>query len=232
VNPKPIVSAAGGSASHDGAASHDVRCAPPAADAPARQGAPAAPARRHWLGAAAAGLSVAAVAPLGGCASIEPSAYAGEKPALDLKRYFDGIVDAWGVFQDRSGRVVRRFTVVIHCKWDGDTGTLDEDFSYSDGSTQKRIWTLRRVGAGADGERWTGTAADVIGEAHGTVAGNAFHWRYTMALEVDGRTWNVDFDDWMFLVDERTMLNRAVMSKFGIRLGEVLLSFRKRPAGA
>jgi hypothetical protein len=64
------------------------------------------------------------------------------------------------------------------------------------------------------------------------VAGNAFHWRYTMALEVDGRTWNVDFDDWMFLVDERTMLNRAVMSKFGIRLGEVLLSFRKRPVSA
>lgn len=111
--------------------------------ASAAVGAPAVPARRHWLGAAAATLSVAAVAPLGGCASIEPSAYADEKPALDLKRYFDGVVDAWGVFQDRSGRVVRRFTVVIRCKWEGDTGTLDEDFSYSDGSTQKRIRTLR-----------------------------------------------------------------------------------------
>ena len=76
--------------------------------------------------------------------------------------------------------------------------------------------------------RWTGTAADVIGEARGEVSGNAFNWRYTMALEVDGRTWHVDFDDWMYLVDERTMLNRAVMSKFGVRLGEVLLSFRKR----
>jgi hypothetical protein len=68
----------------------------------------------------------------------------------------------------------------------------------------------------------------VVGEALGEVSGNAFNWRYTMALEVDGRTWQVDFDDWMYLVDERTMLNRAVMSKFGVRLGEVLLSFRKR----
>jgi len=45
---------------------------------------------------------------------------------------------------------------------------------------------------------------------------------------VDGRTWNVEFDDWMYLIDERVMLNRATMSKFGVRLGEVLLSFAKR----
>jgi hypothetical protein len=29
-------------------------------------------------------------------------------------------------------------------------------------------------------------------------------------------------------MDDRVMLNRAVMSKFGIRLGEVTLSFYKR----
>jgi hypothetical protein len=45
---------------------------------------------------------------------------------------------------------------------------------------------------------------------------------------VDGRTWHVDMDDWMYLVDERVMLNRAVMSKFGVRLGEVTLAFSRR----
>ena len=199
------------------------------------------PPRRRLLGLAAGAATLAAAGPLAGCATIEPSIYASEKPVLDLERYFDGTVDAWGVFQDRSGRIVRRFTVVIRCSWEGDVGTLDEDFVYSDGSTQKRIWTLRKSGeaatragatpgGGTDARvvRWTGTAADVVGEALGEVSGNAFNWRYTMALEVDGRTWQVDFDDWMYLVDERTMLNRAVMSKFGVRLGEVLLSFRKR----
>ncbi|TXL64203.1 DUF3833 domain-containing protein [Zeimonas arvi] len=199
------------------------------------------PSRRRLLGLAAGAATLAAAGPLAGCAAIEPSAYANEKPALDLKRYFDGTVDAWGVFQDRSGRIVRRFVVAIRCSWQGDVGTLDEDFVYSDGSTQKRIWTLRKAGEAAPGGgvtpaggtdagvvRWTGTAADVVGEARGEVSGNAFNWRYTMALEVDGRTWHVDFDDWMYLVDERTMINRAVMSKFGVRLGEVLLSFRKR----
>jgi len=32
----------------------------------------------------------------------------------------------------------------------------------------------------------------------------------------------------MYLIDERVMLNRATMSKFGVRLGEITLSFTKR----
>ena len=51
--------------------------------------------------------------------------------------------------------------------------------------------------------------------------------RDTLALPVDGRIINVQFDDWMVLIDERVMLNKAQMSKFGVRLGEVTLSFQK-----
>ncbi|HYF61040.1 MAG TPA: DUF3833 domain-containing protein [Burkholderiaceae bacterium] len=174
--------------------------------------------------AALGGLAGGALLLAGGCTGVDPTRYAAERPALDLRTYFDGDVDAWGVFQDRSGKVVRRFTVRMKCSWSGDVGTLDEDFLYSDGTRQRRVWTLRRLPEG----RWVGTAADVVGEARGVVSGNAFNWRYTLALDVDGTVWNVDFDDWMYLVDERVMLNRATMSKFGVRLGEVLLSFAKR----
>jgi len=45
---------------------------------------------------------------------------------------------------------------------------------------------------------------------------------------VDGSIYDVQFDDWMYLVDERVMLNKAAMSKFGIRLGEVTLAFNKK----
>ena len=180
---------------------------------------PAHPARRVALGGLAGGLALVA-----GCAGVDPATYRSEKPVLDLRTYFDGDIDAWGVFQDRSGQVVRRFTVKMKCSWVGDTGTLDEDFTYSDGKKEKRVWTVRRQPEG----RWIGTAADVVGEARGVSSGNALNWRYTLALNVDGTVWNVDFDDWMYLVDERVMLNRATMSKFGIRLGEVLLSFTKR----
>ena len=162
---------------------------------------------------------------LGACATPSPADYAQEKPALDLARYFDGKLVAHGMFSDRSGKVVRRFTVDLLGRWQGDQGTLEEDFRFSDGQTQRRVWHLQRV-PGNEG-RWIGRADDVVGEAQGQASGNSLRWRYTLALPVDGRVWHVDFDDWMLLIDDRVMLNRAVMSKFGIRLGEVTLAFHK-----
>lgn len=159
-----------------------------------------------------------------GCAEVEVANYAAEKPELDLARYFNGTLDADGMFQDRSGKVVKRFHVLIAASWQGDTGTLDERFTYSDGSTQRRVWTVTRH----DAHRYSGRADDVVGEAVGEARGNALRWKYAMALPVDGKVYEVDFDDWMFLMDDRVMLNRSVMSKFGFRLGEVTLSFRRR----
>ena len=171
-------------------------------------------------GAAAAALT------LTGCAGPQVTDYSADKPVLDLRQYFNGTLDAYGVFTDRSGKVVKRFTVVMRCTWNGDEGVLDEDFVYSDGSTQKRIWRLKHLGNG----RYEGRADDVVGVAQGQTAGNAFRWGYTLALPVDGKVWEVQFDDWMYLMDQRVMLNKAAMSKFGIHLGEVTLSFVKRPS--
>jgi hypothetical protein len=162
---------------------------------------------------------------LAGCASAPtPADYAAEKPVLDLKQYFNGELTAHGVFTDRSGKVVRRFVVQMTCTWQGQQGTLDERFTYSDGKTERRVWRITDEGQG----RYTGRADDVVGVAIGQAAGNALNWRYTLSLPVDSKTYEVQFDDWMYLVDERVMLNKAAMSKFGIGLGEVTLSFTKK----
>ena len=162
------------------------------------------------------------------CAGVEPQAYYDQQPALDLRRYFNGTLEGHGMFQDRNGQVQRRFVVTIKASWAGDIGTLDEEFVWSDGKREKRIWTLRPAAGDATGSRWIGTAADVIGEARGVVNGNALNWTYAFDLKTDdGKRYEVAFDDWMFLIDERVMLNRAVMSFYGFRVGEVLISFRK-----
>ena len=132
-------------------------------------------------------------------------------------------LSAHGIFTDRAGKVVRRFTVKMSCRWDGDDGVLDERFQYSDGTTQRRVWHIKRLAGG----RYEGRADDVVGTAVGESAGNSLRWNYTLRLPVDGRVYEVQFDDWMILVDEQVMLNKAVMSKFGVRLGEVTLAFRK-----
>lgn len=180
-------------------------------------------ARRRFSALAATGL-VAFALGLSGCSSGPVvTDYAAEKPVLDLKTYFNGKLRAHGMFSDRSGRIIKRFVVEMDCRWTGEDGVLDEQFTYADGTKERRVWRLKHLGGG----RYTGRADDVLGEATGASAGNAFQWRYTLKLPVDGRVWEVDFDDWMVLIDERVMLNRAVMSKFGIRLGEVQLVFTK-----
>jgi len=165
---------------------------------------------------------------LSACAGQKISQYANEKPTLDLSEYFSGTIDAYGIFTDRSGVVKKRFTVLIQANWtvvDGKkTGVLDESFEYSDGSKQKRIWRLTEVSPG----KYVGKADDVVGEALGESSGNALNWAYTLALPVDDTIYNVQFDDWMYLVNTKVMLNKAKMSKFGIELGEVTLSFYKR----
>jgi hypothetical protein len=179
--------------------------------------------RRHLITATAV-LGATGALVLGGCASAPtPADYAAEKPVLDLKTYFNGPLVAHGIFTDRAGKVARRFTVQMTGTWQGKEGTLDERFTYSDGKTERRVWRLTDLGNG----RWSGRADDVVGEAVGQSAGNALNWTYTLRLPVDGSVYEVQFDDWMYLMDERVMLNKAVMSKFGIRLGEVTLSFYK-----
>lgn len=167
--------------------------------------------------------AAAAAAVTAGCAGPVPADYAAERPLLDLRSYFDGDLTAHGMFTDRDGRVVRRFTVAMTGRWEGAQGTLDERFTYSDGRAERRVWHLTDLGGG----RFEGRADDVVGVANGRAAGNALNWRYVLRLPVDGRTWDVDFDDWMVRIDERVVLNRAVMSKFGLRLGEVTLAFTK-----
>ena len=83
---------------------------------------------------------------------------------------------------------------------------------------------MRRLPDGS----YTGAADDVVGQALGASSGSAFNWRYTLRVSVGSSVYEVQFDDWMHLVDERTVINKAVMSKFGVRVGDITLSFTKQ----
>jgi hypothetical protein len=162
---------------------------------------------------------------LADCAGVGPETYRDQSPALDLAAYFDGPLTAHGYFADRSGEVKRRFTVKMVGEWRGEKGTLTEDFAWSDGSASRRVWHITRL----DAHRYAGRADDVKGEASGVAHGNALQWKYTLLLPVGGKTWEVQFDDWMHLIDEEGMLNKSEMRKFGFKLGEGVIAFRKGP---
>ncbi|MGD8430250.1 MAG: DUF3833 domain-containing protein [Ectothiorhodospiraceae bacterium] len=167
--------------------------------------------------------ALVALALLSGCAGMAPEDYAGTRPPFKLEEYFSGPVRAWGMFQDRSGDVKRRFTVDINGRMDGDVFVLEEDFQYLDGETDQRVWRIKRL----DEHHYEGRAADVVGVAKGTVYGSALNWQYTLALETDDDTWHLQFDDWMYRMPDGVLINRAEVTKFGFRVGEVTIFFRK-----
>ena len=137
---------------------------------------------------------------LSACSRVSVQDYHEAQPKLDLAQYFNGKITGWGMVQDRSGKVLRRFTVHIDAHWRGD--------------------------------RYEGTAGDVVGVAAGEAAGNALQWRYVLALPVDGKVWHVNMDDWMYLIDEQTLANRTRMSKFGVEVAEISIFFRRADGGA
>lgn len=162
------------------------------------------------------------------CGSVDVARYADQQPALSLEHFFSQPVKAWGMFQKRNGEVTKRFEVDLVSRREGNNLILDERFVYSDGTHQRRIWTLTPEENG----RWSGRAGDVVGVAKGQIAGNAFHWRYRLNLPVDDSTYEVSMDDWMYLIDEDTLINRTSMSKWGVEVGQVTVFFRRQSAGA
>jgi hypothetical protein len=154
---------------------------------------------------------------------MKPTDFKEATPALVIEEYFAGETRAWGLFEDRFGRLRRQFTVDITGTWDGDELVLDERFLYSDGETDRRVWKIRKTGP----HTYEGRADDVVGAASGEAYGNALNWRYAMDLKVGDGTMRVRFNDWMFLQPSGVLLNRARVSKFGFKIGEVTLAFVK-----
>jgi hypothetical protein len=142
---------------------------------------------------------------------------------LNLEEFFAGKTIAHGQFQDLFGTVQRRFDVEITGRFDGKTLRLVEDFTYDDGQTEQRIWTLEKTGD----DTWTGTAPGVIGQATGQEVGDTFNWAYEIDLPIKSGTMRVDFDDWMWLMADDRVLNRAYVSRYGVRIGEAIIVFEK-----
>ena len=151
------------------------------------------------------------------------SYYSKSTPELKMEEFYNGRLTAYGMVQNRGGKVLRRFRVDMLGTWQGNKGTLQESFYYDDGEQEQRTWYLEKL---PDGQ-YRGAADDVVKPALGETSGYALNWRYTLSIPVNGDTWDIDFDDWMYLLDEKRLINRAEMNKWGLKVGEVTLWIEK-----
>jgi hypothetical protein len=183
------------------------------------------PASKREVGMLRAIVLVVIVGALMACSNVKVTDYTDNKPLLDVEQFFNGNLTAHGVVKDRGGRVIRHFNASIAATWADGVGTLVEDFVFDDGETQRRIWTLKPDDQG----RYTGTAGDVVGEAKLQRAGNSLFLDYVLRLPYQGSEVDVHVDDRMYLVSPDILINESVMSKFGWRVGNLVLVIARQP---
>ena len=166
---------------------------------------------------------------LSGCSSsLDGKTYRVIEPKLNIFQFFQGETKAWGIVQDSSGNLVQRFTVDLigtaTIQENTHMLTLDETFHYGFGDgVKKRVWTLTRNAQ----NQITGSAPDIATTAQGAEFGNAFQFTYEMDLPVGDTSYRVTFDDWMWAFDDKTLINRSYIKKFGFVVAEVTIFMQK-----
>ena len=160
---------------------------------------------------------------LNNCSKMKPEDYKDTKPVIKIEEYFQGNVKAWGMLQTRSGEVKRQFVADMKGNFDGKNLILDETFIWNDGEKQERRWTIKKVGDNS----YEGTAPDVVGIAKGVSYGSAFKFEYKLLIPYKNKKIKVRFDDWIFKQDDKTAINKAMLTKFGFKVGELTVFFTK-----
>lgn len=145
---------------------------------------------------------------------------------FELTTFLEGPTRAWGIFEDRFGRVRRRLTVDMFGRWVDGVFVLDERFEYDGDAVERRTWRVVPLGGG----RFRATCPDCVGEAIGECSASAIHMSYRFLLKLERREITVAFDDRIYRMGDTIAVNRATMSKWGFKLGELSLFFQRLPA--
>lgn len=159
---------------------------------------------------------------LSSCSSASLQDYQQNRPVFDPKEFFNGKLSAQGVVKNRSGKVTRYFVADIQGSWSGNRGELKEVFYFNDGEVQHRTWVMD-----LNNGKITATAGDVEGEAQGQYAGNAMQLDYALKVKYKESNIVLGVADWLWLVDETTLLSQSDLKKWGIKLGSVQLVMKK-----
>lgn len=163
---------------------------------------------------------------LWGFASQRPSDYVATAPRFDLREHLSGPISCEGVVYGPTGRVASRFVADMEASWQGNVGTMTEQFRYDSGARQSRRWVLT---LGSDGAI-EAEAPDVVGKGQGRQAGAAVRLKYRIRLPEDAGGHVLDAVDWMYLTENGTILNRSQFRKYGIKVAELVATMRRKEA--
>ncbi|MBY6066673.1 DUF3833 domain-containing protein [Leisingera aquaemixtae] len=151
-----------------------------------------------------------------------PADYAASGPEFSLKTHLSGEILSEGLIFGPDGRMTNSFTARMHGEWEGNTGTLSEEFTYSNGRNQSRKWFLTL----GEGNSFTATAEDIVGEAQGVVSGSTVRMEYEIILPEESGGHRLKATDWLYLTQSGVILNKSEMRKFGVKAAELIATMR------
>lgn len=153
----------------------------------------------------------------------KPADYAATAPQMSLAEHLNGDILSEGIIYGPTGRVTSSFVAQMRGEWSGNRGTLSEDFKYSTGVIQNRKWTLE---IGQNGH-FTATADDIVGKAKGEISGSTAVMYYRIVLPPSAGGHVLDVTDWLYLVENGTIINRSELRKYGIKVAELVATMRR-----
>jgi len=151
-----------------------------------------------------------------------PQDYTNNTPDFDIREQLSGPIACEGVIYGPTGRVTSRFIAEFHGEWHGNEGRMTEHFRYDSGAVQDREWRLSLSETG----RIRAEASDLVGVGTGQQMGSGVCLNYTIRLPESAGGHALDVVDWMYLVENGTIINRSQFRKFGIKVGELVATMR------
>lgn len=161
---------------------------------------------------------------LTGFRSQNPDRYENSIPKFDMAKHLNGSFLSEGVIFGPLGNVRTRFVARMEGSWQENSGRLKENFVYAEtGGIQQREWTLTKLNGG----KFTATAPDIVGTAHGRISGATARMTYRLRLPEAAGSHVLSVTDWLYLMENGNIINRSEMRKFGLKVAEMVATIRR-----
>jgi hypothetical protein len=142
---------------------------------------------------------------------------------MDLKKFFSGEIEGFGIALDDNGKIIGTKIVKINGKWEENKGVVQYNFVYPNGNKDSRTWLITLHDDGT----FDAVGHNVAAPAEGQQNGNAARMNYSLVSTNKGQKTETRYEDKMYLVDEKSMIMNSTFSTRFSASGKEIISLKK-----
>ena len=154
--------------------------------------------------------------------------YSNDKVKLDIRNQMNGNLKGFGIWQDKNGIIIKKFTVEISGSWEGDKGVVKQQFSFDNEKKDSRTWLFDIE----NDNSFSAIGHDIVGTAKGVQYGNASKMNYILSVvAADGKKQNLAVEDWTYAVNDKSLISVLTLKNPGYFSGNeaerIIMSLKK-----